>query len=327
MQAKGAMFMKIVILDGHALNPGDLDWGCLDQFGEVTLYDRTATEAEAIARSQGAQILLTNKTPITPTLLDACPSVKLVCVLATGYNVVDTAAAKARGIPVCNVPSYGTDAVAQYTFALLLELCHQIGLHNTLVHQGRWSQCPDFCFWATPQMELTGKTMGIIGFGKIGRAVGRIARAFGMNVLAYSRSQCDEGESIGSYVELDDLLRRSDVVSLHCPLFPETREIINEQTTARLKDGGALLNNARAPLIAEGAGARARGGGRARRRGGGVVTREPIPKDSPLLTAPNCIITPHMAWAPTESRERLLTCVADNIRAFLEGHPQNVVNP
>lgn len=319
--------MKIVILDGHALNPGDLDWGCLDQFGEVTLYDRTATEAEAIARSQGAQILLTNKTPITPTLLDACPSVKLVCVQATGYNVVDTAAARERGIPVCNVPSYGTDAVAQYTFALLLELCHQIGLHNTLVHQGRWSQCPDFCFWVTPQMELTGKTMGIIGFGKIGRAVGRIACAFGMNVLAYSRSQCDEGESIGSYVELDDLLRRSDVVSLHCPLFPETREIINEQTIARMKDGAILLNTARGPLISEEAVARALHTGKLRGAAMDVVAREPIPTDSPLLTAPNCILTPHMAWAPTESRERLLACVVDNIRAFLEGHPQNVVNP
>ena len=319
--------MKIVILDGHALNPGDLDWGCLDQFGEVTLYDRTATEAQAIARSQGAQILLTNKTPITPTLLEACPSVKLVCVQATGYNVVDTAAARDRGIPVCNVPSYGTDAVAQYTFALLLELCHRIGLHDTLVHQGRWSECPDFCFWATPQMELAGKTMGIIGFGKIGRAVGRIAHAFGMNVLAYSRSQCDEGRAVGSYVELDELLRRSDVVSLHCPLFPETREIINAQTISRMKDGAVLLNTARGPLISEEAVARALHTGKLRGAAMDVVTREPIPTDSPLLTAPNCILTPHMAWAPTESRERLLACVADNIRAFLEGHPQNVVNP
>ena len=319
--------MKIVILDGHALNPGDLDWSCLNQFGEFTLYDRTATEAQAIARSQGAQILLTNKTPITPTLLDACPSVKLVCVQATGYNVVDTAAARERGIPVCNVPSYGTDAVAQYTFALLLELCHRIGLHDTLVHQGRWSECPDFCFWATPQMELAGKTMGIIGFGKIGRAVGRIAHAFGMNVLAYSRSRCPEGAAVGEYTELDDLLRRSDVVSLHCPLFPETREIINAQTISRMKDGAILLNTARGPLISEESVARALNTGKLRGAAMDVVTREPIPTDSPLLTAPNCILTPHMAWAPTESRERLLACVADNIRAFLEGHPQNVVNP
>ena len=319
--------MKIVILDGHALNPGDLDWSCLNQFGEFTLYDRTATEAQAIARSQGAQILLTNKTPITPTLLDACPSVKLVCVQATGYNVVDTAAARDRGIPVCNVPSYGTDAVAQYTFALLLELCHRIGLHDTLVHQGRWSECPDFCFWATPQMELAGKTMGIIGFGKIGRAVGRIAHAFGMNVLAYSRSQSEEGRAVGSYVELDELLRRSDVVSLHCPLFPETKEIINTQTISRMKDGAILLNTARGPLISEEAVARALHTGKLRGAAMDVVAREPIPTDSPLLTAPNCILTPHMAWAPTESRERLLACVADNIRAFLEGHPQNVVNP
>ena len=319
--------MKIVILDGHALNPGDLDWGCLDQFGEVTLYDRTATEAQAIARSQGAQILLTNKTPITPTLLDACPSVKLVCVQATGYNVVDTAAARDRGIPVCNVPSYGTDAVAQYTFALLLELCHRIGLHDTLVHQGRWSECPDFCFWATPQMELAGKTMGIIGFGKIGRAVGRIAHAFGMNVLAYSRSQCDEGRAVGSYVELDDLLRRSDVVSLHCPLFPETERMINRHTLAQMKDGVILLNTGRGQLICEDALAEALRSGKVRAAGLDVLSQEPPAADNPLLAAPNCFITPHIAWAPRETRQRLMDIAADNLRAFLAGSPIHVVNP
>ena len=319
--------MKMVVLDGYTENPGDLSWDSLREFGELTVYDRTGSEDEVIERIGDAQVVFVNKVPISKRVLEACPNIRCISVLATGYNVIDTAAARDRGIPVCNVPSYGTDAVAQYTFALLLELCHRIGLHDTLVHQGRWSECPDFCFWATPQMELAGKTMGIIGFGKIGRAVGRIAHGFGMNVLAYSRSQSEEGRAVGSYVELDELLRRSDVVSLHCPLFPETKEIINTQTISRMKDGAILLNTARGPLISEEAVARALHTGKLRGAAMDVVAREPIPADSPLLTAPNCILTPHMAWAPTESRERLLACVADNIRAFLEGHPQNVVNP
>ena len=205
--------MKIVVLDGHALNPGDLSWDCLRRFGEVTIYDRTPVDL-VVSRIGDADIILLNKVTITADILDACPNVKLICVLATGYNVVDCAAARQRGIPVCNVPAYGTDAVAQFTFALLLEICHQVGHHDRAVHAGRWADSPDFCFWDTPQMELAGKTIGIIGFGRIGRAVGRIARAFGMKVLAYNRSRCAEGEAIGEYVALKDLLRRSDIVSL-----------------------------------------------------------------------------------------------------------------
>lgn len=316
--------MKIVILDGHALNPGDLSWNCFRQFGTVTYYDRTETESDTIARIGDADIVLLNKTPITRAVLAACPGIRLICVLATGYNVVDCAAAAERGIPVCNVPGYGTDAVAQFTFALLLELCHQVGHHSQVVHQGKWSACPDFCFWDTPQMELAGKTMGIIGYGSIGRAVGKIAKAFGMQVIAYSRTRYPE--YAGDYVDLDALLERADVVSLHCPLFPQTQQIINARTIGKMKDGAILLNTSRGPLIDEAAVAEALRSGKLRGAAMDVVCREPINADSPLLTAPNCIITPHMAWAPLESRQRILDCTVKNIQAFLGGRHENTVN-
>lgn len=318
--------MKITVLDGYALNPGDLNWGCLDTFGTVTVYDRTASEEEAILRIRDSEIVLTNKTPITESLLDACPQIKLICVLATGYNVVDTEAAKARSIPVCNVPSYGTDAVAQFTIALLLELCHRVGLHSDLVHQGEWSRCPNFTFWRTPQMELAGKTMGIIGFGKIGRAVGRIAKALGMRILAHNPSRCEEGTEIGTYTDLNTLLKESDVVSLHCPLFPATKGIIGTDSLKKMKDGSILLNTSRGPLLDETAVAQALRDGKLKAAAVDVVSIEPIAGNNPLLTAPNCIITPHMAWTSLESRERLLACVAENIRCYLHGTPQNVVN-
>lgn len=314
--------MNIVILDGHALNPGDLDWGCLDKFGTVRYYDRTATEEDAIARIGDAEIVLLNKTPITQSLLDSCPRIKLICVLATGYNVVDCAAAAQRGIPVCNVPDYGTQAVAQFTFALLLELCHQIGLHNESVHNGDWTHHPDFCYWKTPQMELAGKTIGIIGYGRIGRAVAKLAEAFGMKVLAYNRTHY-EGET---YVTLDELFATSDIVSLHCPLYPETREIINTDSIAKMKDGAILINTARGPLLNEQAVADALQSGKLRGVAVDVAGKEPIPADSPLLSAPNCLITPHIAWAPLESRQRLLDCVVSNIEHFLNGTTQNAVN-
>lgn len=314
--------MKIVILDGHALNPGDLSWDVLKTFGTVTYYDRTPTEAEAIQRIGDAEIVLTNKVPITDSLLAACPSIRLVCVLATGYNVVDCGAARSRNIPVCNVPSYSTDAVAQFTFALLLELCNQVGLHTQSVHAGEWTSCPDFCYWKTPLMELSGKTMGIIGYGRIGKAVAKIATAMGMKVLTHSRTQ-RAGEN---HVSLDELLASSDVVTLHCPLFPETQGIINASAIAKMKDGAILINTSRGPLIDEQAVADALSYGKLRGAAVDVVSKEPIPGDSPLLTAPNCIITPHIAWAPLETRQRLLDCVADNIRCFLNGYPQNVVN-
>ena len=317
--------MKIVVLDGHALNPGDLSWDCLHRFGSVTVYDRTPEEL-VVQRIGDADIVLLNKVTITGDILDACPSIKLICVLATGYNVVDWEAARQRGIPVCNVPAYGTAAVAQFTFALLLELCHQVGHHDRAVHAGRWADSPDFCFWDTPQMELAGKTIGIIGFGRIGRAVGRIARAFGMEVLAYNRSRCPEGAAIGQYVELEELLRSSDIVSLHCPLTAENRHIINRDTLSIMKNGAILLNTARGPLVEEQALCDALTSGKLRFAAADVAAVEPLPGDSPLLRAPNCILTPHMAWAPVESRQRILDCTVASIRAFLEGTPIHTVN-
>ena len=318
--------MKIVVLDGQGINPGDLSWDCLKQFGEIAVYPKTITHEEAVERLAGAEVAVTNKTPITAALLDACPTVKLVCVLATGYNVVDCAAARQRGIPVCNVPDYGTSAVAQFTFALLLELCHQVGHHNALVHQGRWTSCPTFCFWDTPQMELAGKTIGIIGFGRIGQAVGAIAKAFGMNVLAYSRTEHSEGKAIAEYVPLQALLERSDIVSVHCPLTPQTQGLINESTLSQMKNGAILLNTSRGPILDEAAVKQALESGKLKGAAVDVAALEPIPADSPLLTAPNCIITPHMAWAPVESRQRILDCTVRSICAYLTGSSVNTVN-
>lgn len=317
--------MKIVIMDGHAVNPGDLSWDFLNQFGEVTVYERTPVEQVA-ARIGDAEIVLVNKSPITKEVLEACPNLKLVCVLATGYNVVDCQATKERGIPVCNVPDYGTAAVAQFTFALLLELCHQVGYHAQTVRDGKWCECPDFCYWDTPQMELAGKTLGIIGFGRIGRAVGRIARAFGMNVIAYNRSQCEEGRAIGSYVNLERLLTTSDIISLHCPLSAENTGMIGEEAIAKMKDGAILINTARGPLVEEAALAAALESGKLRGAACDVVCSEPMSESNPLKNAPNCIVTPHMAWAPIESRIRIQECTERSIRAFLDGHPINTVN-
>lgn len=316
--------MKIVILDGHALNPGDLSWKCFEEFGSVAYYDRTEVESDTIDRIADADIILLNKTPITAKVIAASPKLKLICVLATGYNVVDCQAAAARGIPVCNVPGYSTNSVAQFTFALLLELCHHVGLHTESVHNGDWSAHLDFCYWKTPQMELTGKTIGIIGYGSIGQAVGKIANAFGMKVLAFSRTHYPEHAD--KYTDLDTLLARSDVVSLHCPLFPETEGMINSQTITKMKDGAILLNTARGGLIDETAVADALRTGKLRGAAVDVVSYEPISRENPLLTAPNCIITPHMAWAPIESRQRILETTTKSIQAFLDDRPVNTVN-
>ena len=317
--------MKIVILDGYALNPGDLSWECLKRFGDVTVYDRTPAEL-IIPRIGDAEIILLNKTPITDKTLAACPSVKLICVLATGYNVVDCDAAKKRGIPVCNVPAYGTAAVAQFTFSLLLELCNAVGHHSDSVHKGDWCRSIDFCYWQTPQMELAGKTMGIIGFGRIGRAVGIIAKAFGMRVIAYNRSRCTEGEAIGEYVDLDTLFRQSDIISLHCPMTPQTEGIINASSIAKMKDGAILLNTARGQLVIEEDLAAALAAGKLRGAAVDVVTKEPMEATNPLLNAPNCIITPHMAWSPVESRQRIMDCTVNSIQAYMDGNPVNTVN-
>ena len=318
--------MKIVILDGQALNPGDLSWEHVTQMGETVIYNQTVTPEQAIERIADAEIVITNKTVITEAIIDACPNIKLICISATGYNNVDGAAARKRNIPVCNVPGYGTTAVAQFTIALLLELCHRIGYHSDLVHEGEWEKCPNFCFWRTPQTELTGKTFGIIGYGSIGRAVAPIAAALGMKVLATSRSRREDPTGIAEIVDLDTLLERSDVISLHCPLFPETEGIICAETIKKMKDGVMILNTARGPLIDENALADALRSGKAKGAAVDVVSREPILGTNPLLAAPNCIITPHMAWTQTEARQRVIDITADNIRAFLDGKSLNVVN-
>lgn len=319
--------MKIVILDAYVENPGDLSWAPLEQLGELTVYDQIPTDpASVIACIGDAQVVVVNKTPIGRAVMDACPGVKCFCILATGYNIIDVNYARTRGIPVCNVPAYGTDAVAQFTIALLLEICSQVALHDRTVHEGKWQNSPQWCYWECPLVELTGKTLGIIGFGRIGRQVGRIARAMGMRVLAYSPSECAEGREIGTYVDLPQLLAQSDVVSLHCPQFPETEGIINRETIARMKDGAILLNASRGGLVVEQDLADALERGKLSAAGVDVVSEEPIRADNPLLRAPNCIITPHIAWAARECRQRIIDTTADNIRAFLAGAPINVVN-
>lgn len=320
--------MKIVVLDGYTENPGDLSWEELGCLGQLTVYDRTSLtdEQEAIARIGDADIVFTNKTPVTGTVIDACPNLKFISVLATGYNVVDCFQAKEKGIPVSNVPTYGTASVGQFAIALLLEICHHIGHHDQSVHDGRWESCQDWCYWDYPLIELEGKTMGIIGFGRIGQTTGRIARALGMNVLAYDNYPSDSDRAIANYVELEALLAHSDVVALHCPLFPETQGIINKDTIAQMKDGVILLNNSRGPLIVEQDLADALNAGKIAAAGLDVVSTEPIQADNPLLQAKNCIITPHISWAPKESRQRIMDCSVSNVKAFLEGRPINVVN-
>ena len=317
--------MKIVILEGNAVNPGDLSWESVSQFGEVTVYDRTPAQ-EAAARIGDAEIVMINKTPITAAVLDACPNLKLICVNATGYNVVDCEAARLRGVTVCNVPAYGTDSVAQFTFSLLLELCNRVGLHDASVHNGDWCRSPDFCYWKTPQMELAGKTLGIIGLGSIGRAVAKIANAFNMKVIAYNRSRCPEGEALAEYVALDTLFEKADIITLHCPMTEQTAGIINNETIRKMKDGVILLNTARGGLINEQELADALVSGKVRYFAADVVSAEPILPANPLLTAPNCILTPHMAWTPVEARQRIIDITNNNIRAYLDGKPINVVN-
>ena len=320
--------MKIVVLDGYTENPGDLSWSRLEELGEFIVYDRSSLtdEDEAISRIGEAEIVITNKTPITKRVLDSCPSIRYIGVLATGYNVVDYVYAAKKGIPVTNVPGYGTDTVAQFTFALLLEICHRVAHHSEAVHAGRWEQSPDFCFCDYPQIELAGKTMGIIGFGRIGQKVGTIAKAFGMKVLAHSPHEYASGKAIGTYVNLDTLLAESDVISLHCPLFPETEGIINQATIAKMKDGVILLNNGRGPLVVEQDLADALNSGKIQAAAVDVVSAEPIKGDNPLLTAKNCFITPHIAWATKEARQRIMDCAVNNVKAFLSGAPENVVN-
>jgi glycerate dehydrogenase len=317
---------KIVILDGYTLNPGDLSWSDFEALGALSVYDRTPPEL-IVERIGDSQIVYTNKTPLTEETLAACPNLRFIGVLATGYNVVDVEAAKERGIPVANVPTYGTDAVGQFAIALLLEICHRVQRHADAVREGRWTAGPDFCFWDYPLIELAGKTMGIIGLGRIGQATARIAAALGMKVLAYDLNPTDAGAAIAQYVELDELYGRSDVISLHCPLIPEMRGMINRHSIAKMKDGVIIINNSRGPLIEEQDLADALASGKVYAAGLDVVSEEPIRPDNPLLTAKNCLITPHISWAPKASRQRLMDIAVDNLRKFLAGEPVNIVNP
>lgn len=316
--------MRIVVLDGYTLNPGDLSWAGLEQYGTVEVYDRTVP-GEVIDRIGDAEIVFTNKTPITQKILEACPSVRFIGVLATGYNVVDTKAAKDKGIPVCNIPTYGTDAVAQYAFALILELCHHVGEHNRSVKQGDWAACPDFCYSNYPLIELAGKTLGIIGYGRIGRRTAQIARAFGMKVVAFDEYPGENNEEV-ALVSLDELFGCSDVISLHCPLFPSTEGMICKENLNKMKDGVLLINTSRGPLVKEEDLAQALHSGKVAGAAVDVVSTEPISPDNVLLREENCLITPHIAWAPKESRQRLMDIAVRNLGAFLDGDPENVVN-
>ncbi len=318
--------MKIVVLDGYTLNPGDISWEGLEALGEVTVYDRTKEE-DVIARIGDADVVYTNKTPVTRETLEACDNVKFIGVLATGYNIVDIDAAKEKGIPVSNIPTYGTAAVSQFAIALLLELCHHIGAHSDAVKAGEWTNNPDWCFWKYPLVELAGKTMGIIGFGRIGQDTAKIAQALGMKVLAYDAYQNPELESeTCHYADLDTLLGQSDVISLHCPLFPSTEGIINKANIAKMKDGVMIINDSRGPLIVEKDLREALDSGKVAGAALDVVSTEPIQADNPLIGAKNVILTPHIAWAPKESRQRLMDIAVANLKAYVDGAPQNVVN-
>lgn len=324
--------MKIVILDGYAENPGDLSWEGFEKLGELTVYDRTPREdvEEILRRIGDAEIICTNKTLIGREVIERAPKLRYIGVLATGYNVVDVDAAAERGIPVTNIPSYGTAAVAQHMMALLLEICNRTGHHSQAVHEGRWQRSEDFCFWDYPLMELAGKTVGIIGYGHIGKAAARLAGAFGMKVIACRRPGHSVLENVQddgvSMVTIEELFERADVISVHCPLFPETEGLICRENISKMKDGVIIINTARGPIVQEKDLAEALNSGKVYAAGVDVVSTEPIRDDNPLLTARNCFITPHIAWASRESRQRLMDTAVDNLRAFLAGEPVNVVN-
>jgi glycerate dehydrogenase len=309
--------LRLVVLDGHALNPGDLSWNGMEELGALTVHPRTPAD-QIVARSADADVVLTNKVPFSADTLAQLPRLRCIGVLATGYNIVDTTAARARGIAVTNVPAYGTDSVAQHAFALLLELTQRVGHHGQSVREGRWSKNPDWCYWDGSLTELSGLTLGIVGAGRIGRAVGRLGEAFGMRVRYSGRSEGRDG--------LAALLRESDVVSLHCPLTAETKHLIRAETLDVMKRTALLINTSRGPLIDEPALAAALRNGTIAGAGLDVLSVEPPPTDHPLFAAPNCIITPHLAWATSAARRRLMRIAVDNVRAFLAGQPRNVVN-
>ena len=317
--------MKITVLDGFALNPGDLSWAEFQALGELAVHDRTA-ESQVLERSNGAQVLLTNKTPLRREVLEQLPELHYIGVLATGYNVVDVEQAKERGIVVTNVPSYSTESVAQMVFALLLELARRTGHHSDEVQRGGWTASADFCFWDTPQVELSEKTLGIVGFGRIGRAVAHIAKAFGMRVITTSRTRKDSPEFPElEWRDLDALFSESDVVSLHCPLLPATEGMVDRKRLALMKRSSYLINTSRGGLVVEEELASALNDGQIAGAGIDVASREPPPHDWPLRNAANLVTTPHIAWATKEARTRLMGVAAENLRAYIEGAPRNLV--
>ena len=316
---------RIVVLDGYTLNPGDLSWEGLQQLGDCTVFERTPP-IQVVPRAAGAEIVLTNKTPIDRVMLDGLPDLKYIGVLATGFNIVDVQAARERRIPVTNVPAYGSRSVAQMTFAHILELTQRVGEHSARVRAGGWNDCPDFCFWDAPLVELDGATLGIVGYGRIGRAVADLGRAFGMTILATTRSGESGSEDEAEFVPLEELLRRSDVVSLHCPLTPDTQHLMNRERLSLMKNSALLINTSRGPLVDEQALAEALNSGQIGGAGLDVLEVEPPRSVSPLYTAKNCHVTPHIAWATKSARQRLMSIAVDNVKHFIEGEPSNVVN-
>ncbi len=318
--------MKIVMLDAYTTNPGDLSWEFMKNFGDVDIFDRTPTD-KIIERCTDADIIVTNKTPLTKETIDLLPNLKFVALMSTGYNIVDYIYLKEKGIPVANIPSYSTDAVAQLVLAFILELSMNVGLHSDAVRSGEWSACSDFCFWKTPLTELAGKTLGIFGLGRIGKAVAERAKAFGMNIVAYTpRIHGDEAKYI-KLVSLDEMLAVADFVTMHCPLTPETEGIVNKDFIAKMKDNACFINTSRGTVVDETALAEALNSGKLAGAGLDVLSSEPPKADNPLLSAKKCFITPHIAWASFETRKRLVSILKDNIQAFINGKPQNIVNP
>lgn len=317
--------MKIVMLDAYTTNPGDLSWVFMNDFGEVAIYDRTPSD-KILERAKDADIIVTNKTPITKEIIDNLPSLKFIALMSTGYNIVDYMYLKEKGIPVSNIPSYSTDAVAQLVMAFVLELSMNVGLHSQSVKAGDWANNEDFCYWKTPLSELSGKTMGIFGFGRIGKAVAERAKAFGMNVIAYTPRLHENEPDFVKFVSLDEMLKNADVISMHCPLTPETEGIVNDEFISKMKDSAYFINTSRGTVVNEKALADALNSEKLGGAGLDVLSSEPPKKDNPLLSAKNCFITPHIAWAAFETRERLVGILRDNIAAFINGSPQNVVN-
>ena len=318
--------LKFVVLDSYALNPGDLSWEWLENLGECEIYDRTPAD-KILERCMGADVVITNKTPITKETLSQLSNLKYIALESTGYNVVDCEYAKSMGVPVSNIPSYSTSAVAQLTFSLILEITNAVGIHSESVRNGDWANCPDFCYWKTPLTELCGKTLGIVGFGQIGQAVADIAEAFKMNIVAVSGHETDQSHRKNfSWVDMDTLAKTSDIISFHCPLTEKTTGLVNEEFISKCKDGAIIINTSRGPVVNDQALADALDSGKLRGAGLDVLTVEPPKADNPLLSAKNCFITPHIAWAGFETRERLMNILEENVKAYLNGNPQNVVN-